>query len=167
MLNKIKKMILITLGLVPCLLQGAIYFEEPKDFNPTVEAAGCFIEHQDKFLMLHRQDYKPQGNLWGIPGGKLDKAETPLDAVIRETYEETHFDISESEITYSGKVFLRSTAGDCIFHIFVCRPMIHPDKVKIAFKEHKGFTWVTPKDALKMNLMQDEESCIEMVYGND
>ena len=29
-----------------------------------------------------------------------------------------------------------------------------PGEVKINFNEHKGFTWVTPSDGLKMDLLQ-------------
>jgi hypothetical protein len=46
-------------------------------------------------------------------------------------------------------------------------PIDHPGDVKINFKEHKGFTWVTPKDALKMDLITDEDICIEICFGLD
>ena len=39
-----------------------------------------------------------------------------------------------------------------------------PGAVKIDFNEHKGFTWVTPSDALKMDLLKDEDSCIKLIY---
>jgi hypothetical protein len=39
-----------------------------------------------------------------------------------------------------------------------------PGAVKINFDEHKGFTWVRPADALKMDLLQDEDACIMKDY---
>lgn len=46
-------------------------------------------------------------------------------------------------------------------------PIENPADVKINFKEHKGFTWVTPKDALMMDLITDEDTCFEIVFGLD
>ncbi len=40
-----------------------------------------------------------------------------------------------------------------------------PSAVKINFKEHKGFTWVTPQDALKYELIEDEDACFKLHYG--
>jgi len=42
--------------------------------------------------------------------------------------------------------------------------IFNPEAVKINFKEHKGFTWVTPQDSLQMNLMDDEGACIKLTY---
>lgn len=39
-----------------------------------------------------------------------------------------------------------------------------PGAVKINFDEHKGFTWVTPSDSLKMDLLQDEDPCFRLIY---
>jgi 8-oxo-dGTP diphosphatase len=144
----------------------AIYLEKPKDFDPKIEVIGCFLEYEDKILLLHRQDHSSQGNLWGIPGGKLERLETPLEAAIRETLEETGFDISEQQITDLGRVYIEDPVRDYIYHMVKCKPVDYPGSVKISFSEHKGFTWVTPQDALKMHLMSDEDACIELIYGN-
>lgn len=145
-------------------LYGTIYFEKPADFQPKIEVVGCFLEYQGKILLLHRQDRSSQGNLWGIPGGKLEKTETPLEAAIRETLEETTFDISQQQITYLGKVYLRDPDFDYVYHMVKSTFQEHPSSVKISFSEHKGFTWVTPSDALKMHLMLDEDDCIKLIY---
>ena len=31
--------------------------------------------------------------------------------------------------------------------------------------EHKGFCWVTPKEALGMPIIEDLDACIRIVYG--
>lgn len=165
MLRLIKNFFIIAIAIVPGFLAGTLYYEKPADFNPSIETSICFIQYEDKFLMLHRQDYKPEGNTWGVPGGKLDKSETPMQAVVREIFEETTLNIAEDKTSYVGEVYLRTSNNDVILHVFVSETPPNPEKVHIAFKEHKGFTWVTSKDALKMNLMQDEEKLIELIYG--
>jgi hypothetical protein len=32
-------------------------------------------------------------------------------------------------------------------------------------KEHKDYKWLTPSQALKLNLIPDEDKCIEMAYN--
>lgn len=142
-----------------------IFLKKPDDFHPKIEAVGCFLEHDSKILLLHRQEHSSQGNLWGVPGGKLEKSETPIAAAIRETFEETGFDISQQPIIDLGKVYIKCQSIDLVYYMIKNRLSDLPGKVKIDFNEHKGFTWVTPKDALKMNLMEDEDECIKLVYG--
>lgn len=149
----------------PFLLAATLYLEPPEDFSPSVEAAGCFIEYEDKVLMLHRQDDKPHGNTWAVPGGKLEKRETPQEAAIREVYEESKVALSRKEIKYAATVYIRNESGDCIFHMFTYKLPYRPTYVELRFKEHKGYTWVKPQEAVQMNLMSDEEECFNIIYG--
>ena len=48
------------------------------------------LKNSDKILGVTR---KHDHTLWGLPGGKLDPGETPTQAIIRETKEETGLDI--------------------------------------------------------------------------
>ena len=79
---------IIVLYMIPICANASVSIEEPSGFSPQIEVAGCFLEYEKQVLMLHRQNHKPQGNLWATPAGKIDPEESPLDAVIRETYEE-------------------------------------------------------------------------------
>lgn len=145
-------------------LQGKVYLEIPEEFNSKMDIVGCFLEWEDKVLFLHRQDHKTEGNTWGIPGGKVDKSESPLEAVIREVKEETQFDISTQPIRYIGKVYIKYPTYDNVYYMFSCAPKEDPGSVKINFDEHKGFTWITPQNALQMELMLNEDDCIKLCY---
>lgn len=141
-----------------------IFLERPDDFSPKVEVVGCFIEYEDKILLLHRQDHKSQGNRWGIPAGKVEKNESVIGTAIRETLEETGFDISLQSIEHLHVVFIKDPLGDYIYHMVRCCTPCDPGSVRIDFKSHKGFTWVTPFDSLTMSLMDDEDDCIKLIY---
>ncbi len=138
---------------------------EPADFKAKAEVVGFFLEHQGKILVLHRQEDTTQGNTWGIPGGKLAKGETVIDASIRELIEETGYHLPTGNVDYLTKVYIKYPHHfDYVYHMVRAPLKQDPGHVKINFKEHKGFTWVTPQDALKMNLMLAEDDCIKLIY---
>jgi 8-oxo-dGTP pyrophosphatase MutT (NUDIX family) len=64
-------------------------------------AGTCIIlKNGDKILGVTR---KYDHTLWGLPGGKLDTDETPLEAIIRETKEETGLDIRNIKLIDNRK----------------------------------------------------------------
>lgn len=147
-------------------LKGTIYLEPTSNFKPKIAVACLYIEHEGRILMLHRKEDTSQGNRWGIPGGKIDKKEPPLQAVIREVKEETGFDFSDYPIEDLGTVYIEYNDKDHFtYHTYRVHFDGDPSAVKINFKEHKGFTWVTPQDALKYELIEDEDACFKLHYG--
>ena len=107
-----KIIIFIIFLLITASLQGVVYKKPREHFNPKIEVAALFIEHENRILLLHRQKTKLQGNLWGIPGGKLDKGETPLQAVLREIKEETGYDFAKQPIENLGAVYIEYNDND-------------------------------------------------------
>ncbi|MES2345393.1 MAG: NUDIX hydrolase [Chlamydiota bacterium] len=149
-------------------LHAGIYLEKPANFHPKAAVIGCcYLHYQDKILLVHRQDSTAEGNRWGIPGGKLRDGEPIIDAIIREVFEETGFVLDKEKVHYIGKVYIKVPNFDFEYHMVDYRQEItNPGAVKINFKEHKGFTWVTPEDAVKkMDLITDEDICFEIVFG--
>lgn len=160
-----KKIFAIFLILLTTQGSAIVYLKPTPQFKPRIEISAVYIENNNQILLLHRQDNKSQGNKWGIPGGKVNKGETPLQAIIRETQEETGYDIANQPIENLGTVYIEYNEKDHFtYHMF--RTQLHgdPGTVKIDFNEHKGFTWVTPADGLKMDLLQDEDPCFRLIY---
>jgi 8-oxo-dGTP diphosphatase len=158
----------LILMLFAAKISATVYLEPTPRFKPKVEVAAIYIEYNDQILVLHRQDNKSEGNKWGIPGGKVDKGETQLQAVIRETKEETGFDISKQPIEDLKAVYIEyDEKNHFIYHAFRTKLQGNPADVKINFNEHKGFTWVKPADALKMDLLKDEDVCIMRDYFSE
>ena len=140
-----------------------IYRQKPENFNPKFDVVSCFVETNGEILLLHRQDHKPEGNTWGVPAGKVDSGEENLDTMIREIKEETGIQLTSSQISYFEKVFVRYPQYDFIYHIYHTK-LCQKQKIVISPNEHKDFKWVSPKNALSMNLITDEDSCIKLFY---
>lgn len=141
-----------------------VYSKPPKNFNPKVEVAACFIKVQDQFLFLKRQSFKSEGNTWGIPGGKLEKGEKPEQAVIREVQEETGINIVDLPIKYFGRVYIRYSKNDFIYHMFEVCLADYPTIV-IDQNEHAEHKWLFLKQALEYPLIPGEDECIHLAYN--
>lgn len=59
----------------------------------------CILRHEKQFLLLKRLK-EPNKDMYTPVGGKIDPYESPYDAAIRETFEET--DIKVDKMLYCG-----------------------------------------------------------------
>ena len=133
---------------------------QPENFNPDIETASCILELNNRFIILHRQDHKPQGNTWGSPTGKVDKYENPVQAISREVKEETGIEIAKERFKYHKTFYVTYPDLTFIYHLFSCKLDKIP-KVKLRDTEHKNFQWVTPEQALNMPLIQHFDHVIK------
>ena len=113
-----------------------------------IEISKAVIQKNKKFFILKRASHsKSYPNLWDFAGGKHDYGETPEESVIRETKEETDFNINPGPETktihYQDKQF------DLLFHYFV--PGIISGKIKIS-NDHSEYKWATKKEIILLEL---------------
>lgn len=133
-------------------IKYSVFAEPPDDFNPTVEVASCYIEWTDKILLLKRHPQKPQGNTWGVPGGKMEKNENPKMAVIREIQEEVGINIDDNDLQKIGRLYCRLPHVDYVYHMFRKKLKALPD-INLELEEHLEMRWVTIEEALKLPLI--------------
>ena len=141
-----------------------IYKNQPKNFNSKFDIVSCFVEYDWKILLLHRQDHKPEGNTWWVPAWKVDLWEGNLETVVREIQEETGIVLDSSELFYFEKLYIKFHDYDFIYYIYHTE-IDRKQEIIINNQEHKDFVWITPKEALKMPLIQDEDECIKLFYN--
>ena len=55
---------------------------------------GTFCLHQNKILAIELEDPATKKRFWSFPGGQIESGETPEKAAIRETLEETGYEIT-------------------------------------------------------------------------
>ncbi len=143
-----------------------VFQTPPENFNPKIEVAACFINVSDRVLFLKRVPSKTEGNLWGIPGGKLEKEESPMSGVVREVLEETTIQLKPEHVKYFGKVYIRYPHIDFIYHMFEHNFENFPKSVTIDENEHSEYRWITLREALEMPLIPGEDECIYLAYGD-
>lgn len=129
-----------------------------------MRVVGCFLECDDKFLILLRPSHKPDGNTWGLPGGKVEAGENDEQAVLRELYEETGYQAKASQL---------ELLGDFPFVSLRNEPFNYPTyRVKLATRPiirledagHVEYQWVTVDQCLaKDSLISDFDTLLELI----
>ncbi len=140
-----------------------IYDNAPPDTKPDIEAAGSFIEHQNKILLLKRAPEKKGGGKWGLPAGKLEPGESALQAAIRELFEETGIEAVDHQLEFFKKSFVKDGPTLYLFHLFHLKFDIPPNNIQLNH-EHTEYKWLTPHEALTFPLFVSEGEIIDLIF---
>lgn len=107
-----------------------------------LKKAACilvFSEDGSEILAVSRKD---DLNAFGIPGGKVDPNETFLDAAIRETLEETGFEVLVSEYSANNPFIIEDGHG-YIVHTFLATINKNKNRQETDEKETGRVAYVT------------------------
>lgn len=108
-----------------------------------------FLKYKNRYLFVKRAaDKKVDANRLNGIGGKTEPGEDFLSCAIRETEEETGYQVCKSDCQLMGVVKLEGGYEEdwvvCFFEIEV-----KTDQIPLGFKSNEGeFMWLTPVEAL-------------------
>jgi len=135
----------------------------PDDFNKRFDVVGCYLIHEGSFVMLHRHAHKANGDLWGLPGGKVEPGESLVGAMVREIEEETGLELLPSDVHFFGSYYVRHDDFDFEWHMFSAELPTRP-RIQISTYEHKDFKWVTPREGQLLPLIPDMGRSIKLFF---
>jgi 8-oxo-dGTP diphosphatase len=123
----------------------------------------CFLQKGKQFLVLQRARNDAQHNLWGIPGGKLDKGEMPQEGLSREIYEETNIKLLPSTFLLLGTA-LSHTPSDGQYGLYIYHTFV-PDNTNVIIDtlEHHMFRWVTLEEFKALPLLTAQGEAFQLV----
>ena len=127
-------------------------------------AVGCVCLHKGTLLLLRRQSDRTHAFCWGLPGGKVDAGESPVAAVIRETFEETGILRSPANLSHIED-FLINDDVDFKYSLFVADFNRARPSVNINSDEHTTYGWFSLEEVARLDLVPGTHECLERI-GN-
>ena len=110
---------------------------------------------RDGSLFATQRGYGDFKDMWEFPGGKMERGETPQDALIREIREELDAEITVGDLIKT--VEYDYPAFHLKMHCFLCS--LKSDD--IVLKEHEAARWLSKKDLRSVNWLPADLSVIE------
>lgn len=132
--------------------QIEVFEEIPENFNSHIQVAACYLEIENKLLLLQSTKLKSEPETWGVPAGKLEKNENAEEAARRELFEETGISVDDSsQIQSLGALYMRKPGIDYVYHLF-CVNLDNVPSITLS-NEHQDYRWSSPEEIDKMALM--------------
>lgn len=110
---------------------------------------------RDGSLFATQRGYGDFKDMWEFPGGKMERGETPQDALVREIREELDAEITVGDLIRT--VEYDYPAFHLKMHCFLCSLKSED----IVLKEHEAARWLSKKDLRSVNWLPADLSVIE------
>lgn len=91
--------------------------------SPVVVGAAAVIDKEGKILLMRRTD----NHLWTMPAGQMEVGETPAEAVVRETFEETGIRCVPKALVgiYDSRIWAKPPRSQHVYMFtFLCEPLV-------------------------------------------
>ncbi len=120
----------------------------------------CYIEQDDKYLMLHRvkKEHDENHDKWIGVGGKFEDGESPEDCLLREVKEETGLTLKT--FSYRGLVtFVSDEYGTEYMHLFTATEY----EGELQDCEEGELVWIPKTDIVKLNLWEGDKVFLRLL----
>lgn len=105
-----------------------------------------FKNHEDKYLVLFRNNHPLFGNSMDLPGGTVEKGETLEDGAMREVREESGIELTSDMLNLLERTRKHSRIGT-LYALYAVQLQETPDVV--LSWEHSRYAWVSKDDFIQ------------------
>lgn len=121
----------------------------------------CYIEKDNKYLMLHRTKKEKDINAgkWLGVGGKLEKGESPEECLLREITEETG--LIANSYDFRGIVIFNFNEDEALYmYLYTCNEFSGEIKKECTEGDLK---WIEKDEVLKLNLWEGDRIFLKLL----
>jgi len=124
-----------------------------------ISSVKALVFYKRKYLFLKEVLHK--GEIWDLPGGKIEYGETPHQALIREVKEEVDIQIEIVQSVGLWWFYSQNNRHQVICHTFLCKPI---GKVNIDLSKNPAdenfveYRWLARQEILNNKDMQISDS---------
>jgi 8-oxo-dGTP pyrophosphatase MutT (NUDIX family) len=134
------------------------YLKKPTNFVADVSVSTAWLVHQQKLLLLQKNTTAREGLLWGVPGGKIETNETPLQGLQRELLEETHINAQTLPLKHFLTCYVVKPNWQYVYHMHYCHLVDQPT-IQLS-DEHLTYTWVHIQKAHTLPLISAQQATL-------
>jgi len=123
----------------------------------------CYLEKDNKYLMLHRNKKEIDINKgkWLGVGGKLENGETPEECLRREVREETGYELNSFE--YRGLVIFNYNADEPLFmYLYTSSDFNGVEKEC----DEGDLKWISKDEVLELRLWEGDRIFLKLLFEN-
>ena len=119
----------------------------------------CYIEQNDRYLMLNRNKKKHDlnGGKWIGVGGKLEAGEAPEEALLREVREETGLTLTH----YARRGLVTFCSGDFTEYMFVYTADAFEGTLTVC--DEGDLHWIDKADVLSLPLWEGDRQFLPLL----
>ncbi len=132
-----------------------------KEFLKSIQVVGAIIAEprlasaEGKILLVQRGQGDIGEGLWEFPGGKIERGESPQQALRREIDEELNLQIEI--VTSLGKLVHTYPKVRVELEVF----FTHFRSGEIILREHQNMKWVKPREIIQDDLLEADRPFVQ------
>ncbi|MFH1307507.1 MAG: NUDIX domain-containing protein [archaeon] len=127
--------------------------------NKKIEGVVAIIEKDGKYLLGLESKDSPIKGKWRLLGGKLEKGETPEQALHRELMEEASIEIKVVKYLFD----IKAEHSDILIYVFLAKYL--KGNLKPRIEEHESIKWFSLEEVKSLNLAKTTKEIIERYLG--
>ena len=124
-----------------------------------IDVVGAVIRNGERVLMAKRPIGKAQAGMWEFPGGKIERGETPAEALARECREEILLEIENQSVLRS----ILHRYPEKTIRLILVECNARPDSVPVP-QEGQTVAWVHPSELNQLPICPADRDLLPFVF---
>ena len=122
-----------------------------------INVVAALVWDGDKFMICQRPAHKARGLLWEFVGGKVEKGESKVDALVRECKEELDIIVEPHDVYME----LVHEYPDITVRLTLYNAVIKEGVPKLL--EHNDIKWITPDEIPQFDFCPADEEILRKI----